>query len=97
VLVYTPVPITPGSMILVRPVGILRIIDGGEVYDKIVAVPASSIDLTYDSISDISYMPAMELERLGGGFNVYKRLPQSSDVIELRGFGASSEAQAMVR
>jgi hypothetical protein len=39
----------------------------------------------------------MELERLGGGFNVYKRLPQSSDVIELRGFGASSEAQAMVR
>jgi inorganic pyrophosphatase len=97
VLVYTRVPITPGSMILVRPVGILRMIDGGEVDDKIVAVPAPSIDPTYDGILDISDMPAMELERLEEFFNVYKRLPQGSDVIELRGFGDAREAQAMVR
>ncbi len=90
VLVYTRVPITPGSIILVRPVGILRMIDGGEVDDKIVAVPASSIDPTYSDILDISDMP----EEF---FAVYKRLPQGSDVIELRGFGDASEAQDMVR
>lgn len=97
VLVYTRVPITPGSIILVRPVGILRMIDGGEVDDKIVAVPAPSIDPTYDGIRDISDMPEIELERMEEFFAVYKRLPQGSDVIELRGFGDASEAQAMVR
>ncbi len=61
------------------------------------AVPASSIDPTYDGIRDISDMPAMELERMEAFFNVYKLLPEGSDVIELRGFGNATEAQAMVR
>ncbi|MFQ4138552.1 inorganic diphosphatase [Nodosilinea sp. PGN35] len=48
-------------------------------------------------VCDIGDMPAMELERMEEFFAVYKRLPQSSDVIELRGFGDAREAQAMVR
>lgn len=96
VLVYTRVPIAPGSIIRVRPIGILMMIDGGEVDDKIVAVPAASIDPTYNDIQDIDDMPAMELERLEEFFNVYKRLPEGSDVIELRGFDNADQARSIV-
>ena len=39
-LVITRQPIYPGALIRVRPVGILKMIDGGDIDDKIVAVPS---------------------------------------------------------
>ena len=50
----------PGALIRVRAIGVMKMIDGGEVDDKIVAVPASSIDPTYDSIKDIGDLPEIE-------------------------------------
>jgi inorganic pyrophosphatase len=96
VLVITRTPIAPGSIIRVRPVGILMMIDGGEVDDKIVAVPAASIDPTYNDILDINDLPEIERQRIEEFFNVYKRLPEGSDVVELRGFDSASAAQLMV-
>ncbi|WP_124064440.1 inorganic diphosphatase [Klebsiella pneumoniae] len=36
----------PGTLIKLRAIGVLKMIDGGEKDDKIIAVPASKIDLT---------------------------------------------------
>ena len=51
-------------------------IDGGEKDDKIIAVPASKIDPTYDDIKTISDLPKIEQQRLEAFFRVYKELPE---------------------
>ncbi|MEO9340905.1 inorganic diphosphatase [Mesorhizobium sp. SB112] len=85
-LVYTREPIVPGAMIKVRAIGVLKMIDGGETDDKIVAVPASDIDPTYDDIKSINDLPSIERERLEAFFRVYKQLPEGRKKVELGGF-----------
>ncbi len=98
VLVYSREPIVPGAIIRVRPVGILRSVDGGEQDDKVLAVPASKIDPTFDAIQNFSDLPEIELQRLEAFFRVYKQLPEGRKVVELGGFegveAARSEIQA---
>ncbi len=61
-------------------------VDGGEKDDKIIAVPASKIDPTYDDIKTISDLPKIEQQRLEAFFRVYKELPEGRKKVELAGF-----------
>lgn len=92
-LVYTREPVVPGALIKVRPIGVLKMIDGGEKDDKIVAVPASDIDPTYDKIQEISDLPEVEQQRLEAFFRVYKQLPAGRKVVELGGFDKAEAAR----
>jgi inorganic pyrophosphatase len=96
VLVYTREPIVPGALIKVRAVGVLKMIDGGEADDKIVAVPASDIDPTFDSIKAHSDLPAIEMQRLEAFFRVYKQLPAGGKTVELNGYSDAAAAQQAV-
>lgn len=95
-LVFTREPIVPGALIKVRAIGVLHMIDGGEVDDKIVAVPASDIDPTYDAIRSIDDLPAIEKQRVEAFFRVYKQLPEGRKAVELNGFSGVNEAQVLV-
>lgn len=95
-LVYTREPIVPGALIKVRAIGVLKMIDGGEEDDKIVAVPASDIDPTYDNIKSISDLPKIERERLEAFFRVYKQLPEGRKKVELNGFEDAAVAEEVV-
>ncbi len=95
-LVFTREPIVPGAFIKVRAIGVLHMIDGGEEDSKIIAVPASDIDPTYDDIRNIEDLPAIERERVEAFFRVYKQLPEGRKVVELNGFSGVNEAQQMV-
>jgi inorganic pyrophosphatase len=64
-----------GALMRVRPIGVMKMIDGGETDDKIVAGPVSKLDPTYDSIQKIGDLPAIERERSLSFFRVYKQLP----------------------
>ncbi len=66
----------PRTLIKLRAIGVLKMIDGGEKDDKIIAVPASKIDPTYDDIKTISDLPKIEQQRLEAFFRVYKELPE---------------------
>ncbi len=95
ILVYTREPIVPGAYIRVRAIGILRMIDGGEEDDKLIAVPADRVDPTYAAVRDIADLPAIERERLEAFFRVYKDLPAGRKKVELRGIeGAHAANQA---
>lgn len=85
-LVITRQPIYPGALIRVRPIGIMKMIDGGDVDDKIVAVPISKLDPTYDEIKTIDDLPAIERARIEQFFAVYKKLPDGRKVVEMKGF-----------
>lgn len=96
VLAYTRTPIFPGTIMEVRPIGMLRMVDGGEQDDKIIAVPTHDVDPTWDEIETVDDLPAMERERLQSFFRVYKQLPDGGKTIELDGFAPIDEAEAVL-
>jgi inorganic pyrophosphatase len=95
-LVITRQPIYPGAFIRVRPIGILKMIDGGDVDDKIVAVPVSKVDPTYDNIKTIDDLPAIERDRIEQFFAVYKKLPAGRKVVEMKGYDGVNAAVEML-
>ena len=92
-IVYTREPIVPGAIVRVRAIGVLKMIDGGEVDNKIVAVPTTKIDPTYDGIKEISDLPKLEQDRLQAFFRVYKQLPDARKVVEVGGFDNAEAAK----
>lgn len=96
-LVITRQPIYPGALIRVRPIGIMKMIDGGEIDDKIVAVPISKLDPTYDEIKTIDDLPAVERARIEQFFAVYKKLPEGRKVVEMKGFDGVNAAVDMLK
>ncbi len=96
VLVFTRTPVMPGALIKVRAIGVLKMVDGGETDDKIIAVPTSKVDPTYDNIKSINDLPEIERARLEAFFRVYKQLPKGTKTVELGGFEDTDKAQAEV-
>ncbi len=96
-LVITRQPIHPGAFIRVRPIGLLKMIDGGEVDDKIVAVPISKVDPTYDEIKTVDDLPAIERARIEQFFAVYKKLPEGRKVVEMGGYEGVNAAVDMLK
>ncbi|RPD98962.1 inorganic diphosphatase [Candidatus Pantoea deserta] len=97
VIFYTRAPLQPGTLIKLRAIGVLKMIDGGEVDDKIVAVPTSKIDPTYDDIKSLSDLPKIEQERLQAFFRVYKQLPDGRKKVELNGFESAEAAKNEIK
>lgn len=97
VLVLTREPIYPGALIRVRPVGILKMIDGGDIDDNVIAVPISKIDPTYEDIKTIDDLPAIERARIEQFFAVYKKLPDGRKIVELKGYEGVNSAVDMLK
>ncbi len=74
VLVPTPYPLQPGSVIRCRPVGVLKMTDeaGGDA--KVVAVPHSKLSKEYDHIKDVNDLPALLKAQIQHFFESYKAL-----------------------
>lgn len=75
VLVLTHEPVAPGALIQVRPIGLLRMVDGGDADDKILAVPLESVDPSFAGFRTIEDASTTELARIEEFFRTYKRLP----------------------
>jgi inorganic pyrophosphatase len=97
VLVFTRQPVQPGATMRVRPIGLLKMIDGGDIDDKVIAVPVTKLDPTYGAIAKIEDLPAAEQDRLQAFFRVYKQLPAGSKVVEVKGFDTPEAAKAMIK
>jgi inorganic pyrophosphatase len=80
-------PIQAGAFVRVRPVGVIRTRDGEHKDDKILAVPVSDIDPTYDEVRDLGDVPRPERERIAAYFRVYKQLPGGLEgkILEMQG------------
>ncbi|MGI9105260.1 MAG: inorganic pyrophosphatase [Pyrinomonadaceae bacterium] len=77
ICVLTERPAAHGDFFVrARPIGGLRMIDGNEADDKIIAVLES--DVTYGEINDIREAPPGLIDRLRHYFLSYKQLPQEA-------------------
>ena len=72
VLVICSVPIHPMTLIRVYPIGNMRMIDGGKLDDKIIAIPFS--DPNYNSIKELNELPSHVFDEILHFFAVYKQL-----------------------
>jgi len=68
-------PVQAGAFVRVRPVGVIRTVDGEHKDDKILVVPVSALDTTYDDVRDLGDIPRAERDRIAAYFRVYKQLP----------------------
>ncbi len=63
---------------------------------KIVAVPISKVDPSYDEIKTADDLPAIERRRIEQFFAVYKKLPDGRHVVEMKGYDGVNAAVDMV-
>ena len=74
VLVPTPYPLVPGSVIRCRPVGVLKMSDESGEDAKVVAVPHSKLSKEYDHVQDIDDLPELLKAQITHFFERYKEL-----------------------
>ena len=74
VLVPTPYPLQPGSVIRCRPVGVLKMTDESGQDAKVIAVPHSKLTKEYDHIKDVNDIPALLKAQIQHFFESYKAL-----------------------
>lgn len=72
IMVLMEQPTFPGCIIEARPIGVMRMIDGGDKDDKILAVPLN--DPRYKDVKDIGDVPSHLLEEIAHFFKEYKYL-----------------------
>lgn len=96
-LVLTREPIHPGTFVQVRPIGHLRMIDGGEADDKVICVPVDKVDPSFAEIRRMEDLPVAERQRIEAFFRVYKDLPEGRKRVELAGFASGKETRELVR
>ncbi|MEN4902405.1 inorganic diphosphatase [Luteimonas sp. TWI1437] len=95
-LVLTRAPVHPGALLRFRPLGVLRMRDGGQADEKIVGVPVDDVDPTYAGVRDLADLPAAERARIEAFFRVYKDLPEGSSAVTLHGWGDAAAARALI-
>jgi len=91
-LVITREPLYPGTLIDVRIIGYLAMLDGGVQDDKLIAVPTHAVDPLYSHIFDISHLAPAELQRIEAFYHSYKLLPAGRKLVTLQGFHGAQAA-----
>ena len=74
VLVVTPYPVVPGSVIRCRPVGVLNMTDEAGVDAKLIAVPHEKLTQAYNDVHDIDDVPELLRNQIKEFFENYKNL-----------------------
>jgi inorganic pyrophosphatase len=92
VMVVTPVPLIPGSVIACRPVGVLKMTDESGDDAKVLAVPVSKLCKTFQKTQSSDDMPPLLLEQIAHFFEHYKDLDEGKWV-RVEGWGGVDEAK----
>jgi inorganic pyrophosphatase len=95
VMVVTPCPLIPGSVIECRPVGVLKMTDESGDDAKVLAVPIDKLSRLYRRVQDFRDMPELLLEQIAHFFEHYKDLDEGKWV-RVEGWGGADEAKAEI-
>ena len=85
----------PGSVIPVRPVGVLTMTDEAGGDEKIVAVPSPRVSRRYESVHEYTDLPAITCEQIQHFFEHYKDL-EGGKWVKVLGWGDAAEARRFI-
>lgn len=92
VLVVTPLPLIPGSVVRCRPVGMLEMEDESGVDAKVLAVPIDKLTTMYHHVNTYRDLPKELLDRIAHFFEHYKDLERGKWV-KVRGWVGPEQAK----
>jgi inorganic pyrophosphatase len=92
ILVLSQVDVVPMCIMDAKVIGVMRMIDGGEADDKIIAVAAN--DMSVNHINDISELPPHFTAEMRHFFEEYKRLEHKK--VEVAEFENKEVAERIV-
>ena len=85
VLVVTPIPVISGSVIQVRPLGMLCMTDEAGKDSKIIAVPIDKLSSLYSGMNSVHDLPRSLLDSIAHFFDHYKDL-ETGKWVEIDGW-----------
>lgn len=92
VLVICSETICPLSLVRCYPIGVITMLDGGKLDEKIIGIPFS--DPAYNEFHDITELPSHIFEEMRHFFSVYKSLENKTTVVnDVQG---AEEARAII-
>ena len=92
VLVPTPYPLQPGSVIRCRPVAVLKMTDESGEDAKIIAVPHASLTSEYNHIHDVDQLSDLLKAQISQFFERYKEL-EPNKWVKVVGWGDINDAR----
>jgi inorganic pyrophosphatase len=93
VLVIGQLPVVPLSIMRVRPIGVIRMIDQGKGDDKVLSVHVH--DPEYNHIKSIRELPVHKLNEIKRFFESYKELEKKN--VEIRSIDDEVEAVKVIK
>ena len=94
VLMITDQPLTTGIWMKAKILGVMKFVDGGEVDDKVICVPADDRN-NGDAYQKLEDLPAQTLKQIEHHFNHYKDLKKPGST-QVKGFFGLEEAQKVI-
>jgi inorganic pyrophosphatase len=91
-VILTTYPLIPGTLVDVRPVAMIDMVDGGEGDAKIVAVPAD--DPRFDHIKDLQDVNPHTVKEIVHFFETYKKLQKKE--VQIKGVEGAEEAKKAI-
>lgn len=92
VVVLATYPLATGILVNVRPVAVMRMIDGGEGDDKVIAVPVK--DPRWDDVKDLADINKHTIKEIQHFFETYKQIEKKEVIVS--GFKNKKAAMAAV-
>jgi inorganic pyrophosphatase len=96
VLVATHYPIHSGSVVECRLIGALIMEDENGIDEKLIAVPVSSVDPSFDDVNDIYDLPKHTLAKIKNFFETYKML-EVNKWVKVKNFEDKNSATAILQ
>jgi len=96
VLVVSNFALMPGCVVRCRPVGILNMEDEAGVDAKLIAVPVSKLNPSYDGIQEATDLPDFLLKQIQHFFEHYKDL-ESGKWVKVTGWAPAADAKTEIR
>ncbi len=95
VLVLSPLPVTPGVVMVAKPIGMLETEDESGQDAKLVAVPPEKVNPEFGKYNDISELPAEITDKIKYFFENYKK-NEPGKWVKVSGWKGAAEAIAEV-
>ena len=92
-LVLSQTSIYPGTLVEVRPIGMMKMMDGGKIDNKIICVPTK--DPKYSQLKNEKQLFKSKREEIEEFFRVYKALERKKVIV--KGITTKTQAEKIIK